>query len=74
MMITYTAFKGSNSGQVVETKITHEDVTPTEVLIENLYSGLCGTDAHYKHLDLVLGHEGVGVVKQVGTDVKSLKT
>lgn len=73
MAITYTAFKGSSTGKVVQTSITKEGVGANEVLLENLYSGLCGTDVHFSHNDLVLGHEGIGVVKQVGDDVKNLK-
>ena len=36
---------------------------PDEVLIKVTHSGLCGTDEHYKHADMVLGHEGAGVVE-----------
>lgn len=73
MAITYTAFKGSSTGKVVKTSITKQGVGADEVLLENLYSGFCGTDVHFAHNDLVLGHEGVGVVKQVGSDVQNLK-
>jgi threonine dehydrogenase-like Zn-dependent dehydrogenase len=38
------------------------------------HSGLCGTDIHYKTADIVLGHEGVGVVEELGKNVKTLKT
>jgi len=71
--ITYTAFKGSKSDGVVKTEITRDGLGPNEVLLENLYSGLCGTDEHYAHAEMVLGHEGVGIVKEVGKGVKSLK-
>ncbi|KAJ6078404.1 alcohol dehydrogenase [Penicillium canescens] len=34
---------------------------------------LCGTDEHYLKADMVLGHEGVGIVKAVGPKVTSVK-
>lgn len=71
--IHYTAFKGSRSGSIVKAELIKENLGPQDVLLENLYSGLCGTDVHYSHDDLVIGHEGVGIVKAVGQDVKSLK-
>lgn len=73
MSISYTVFKGSESGDVVEQTITRPDLGPNEVLLENLYSGLCGTDAHFVHADMALGHEGVGVVKRIGERVQAVK-
>jgi len=73
MTIEFTVFKGSPSGQIVETTTTLPNLGPEEVLLENTHSGVCGTDAHYLKQDMVLGHEGVGIAKAVGENVKRIK-
>jgi threonine dehydrogenase-like Zn-dependent dehydrogenase len=58
--------------------ITRED----DVLLRIAASGICGTDlnilavppAHKARLGIVIGHEGVGEVAEVGSRVTSLKT
>jgi D-arabinose 1-dehydrogenase-like Zn-dependent alcohol dehydrogenase len=72
-MPTFTVFKGSESGKVVKSQTTRPDLTDDQVLVKVTASGLCGTDEHYKGADMVLGHEGAGVVEQTGPNVKSLK-
>ena len=71
-MVEFTVFKGSKSGKIVRGTTTKE-VAPNEVLIKITHSGLCGTDVHYRHADIVLGHEGAGIVEQVGKDVTRFK-
>ena len=50
-----------------------------EALVEIEYCGVCHTDLHVAHGDFgkvpgrVLGHEGIGIVKEIAPDVKSLK-
>lgn len=44
-----------------------------EVLIKTSHSGLCYTDVHAKHRGCGLGHEGVGVVEEIGPAVTSLE-
>ncbi|MBF8970810.1 MULTISPECIES: alcohol dehydrogenase AdhP [unclassified Streptococcus] len=50
-----------------------------EALVEIEYCGVCHTDLHVAHGDFgkvpgrVLGHEGIGIVKEVAPDVTSLK-
>lgn len=49
-----------------------------EALVEIEYCGVCHTDLHVAHGDFgqvpgrVLGHEGIGIVKEIAPDVKSL--
>lgn len=44
-----------------------------------LYCGVCHTDLHVAHGDFgqvpgrILGHEGIGIVEEVGEGVKTLK-
>ena len=50
-----------------------------EALVEIEYCGVCHTDLHVAHGDFgkvpgrILGHEGIGIVKELAPDVKSLK-
>lgn len=73
MAIEFKVFKGSPSGDIAEDRTTIPGIADNEVLLEHTHSGVCGTDVHYLHVDMVLGHEGVGVVKEVGEKVKHLK-
>jgi len=60
-MVSFTVYKGSEEGKIVESTTTRE-VGPDEVLIKISHSGVCGTDEHQLHRDMVLGHEGVGTI------------
>lgn len=71
-MPEFTVFKGSESGEIVESSTQRPDPTENEVLVRITHSGICGTDEHYKHADIVLGHEGAGIVEAIGTKVASL--
>ncbi|KAJ7497665.1 chaperonin 10-like protein [Mycena latifolia] len=70
MSVEFTVFKGSASEGIVESKTQHPAPTGNQVLVKITHSGICGTDEHYKHADMVLGHEGVGTVQQVGESVR----
>jgi len=55
-------------------------ISSDEVLVETKFCGICGTDLHIMEgrgyvpkLPHVLGHEPSGVVKQVGSSVRSFK-
>ena len=55
----------------------------SQLLVKMLYGGICGSDKHYYSLGangsfevkepFILGHEGCGIVEEVGTDVTELK-
>ncbi|KAJ7497687.1 chaperonin 10-like protein [Mycena latifolia] len=70
MSVEFTVFKGSANEGIAESKTQHTAPTGNQVLVKITHSGICGTDEHYKHADMVLGHEGVGTVQQVGESVK----
>lgn len=62
------------------TTVDRPDPGPEEVLVQTLVSGVCGSDlhaAHGKHPFVPLpyrpGHEVVGVVRAVGTDVSQVQ-
>ncbi|TVY81785.1 alcohol dehydrogenase [Lachnellula suecica] len=71
-MVDFTVFKGSKGGKIVKSH-TKRELGHDEVLIKVTHSGVCGTDQHYKEADMVLGHEGAGVVEEVGSAVKTFK-
>ncbi|KAJ7497635.1 hypothetical protein FB451DRAFT_1212213 [Mycena latifolia] len=68
MSVEFIVFKGSASQGIIESKTHHVAPTGNQVLVrlKITHSGICGTDEHCKHADMVLGHEGVGTVQQVG--------
>jgi D-arabinose 1-dehydrogenase-like Zn-dependent alcohol dehydrogenase len=68
MGVDFTVFKGSKGGEIVESK-GHRDPKPTEVIVKISHCGVCGTDEHYRHADQGLGHEGVGIITEVGSAV-----
>lgn len=73
-MPTFTVFKGSKDGSIKESKTTKPDeLKDDQVVVRITASGLCGTDEHYRTSDMVLGHEGAGVVESTGPAVKHLK-
>jgi hypothetical protein len=63
-MIEFTVFKGSKEGKIIKST-TQKELKADEVLIKTTHSGLCGTDEHYKHVEMGLGHEGAGVVEVI---------
>lgn len=71
-MPTFTTFTGSPSGAIVSSETTLP-LTPTSVLVQITHSGLCGTDAHYRHSTISLGHEGAGIITALGSSVSTFK-
>lgn len=69
-MVTFTVFKGSSSKEILKSATTRE-VGPDEVLVKVTHSGVCGTDEHARGNDMVLGHEGCGVIEVSQTQPRS---
>ncbi|KAI9851237.1 MAG: hypothetical protein M1838_004156 [Thelocarpon superellum] len=69
MAIDLTVFKGSKGGKVVKSVAHRDGLKGDEVLVKMTHSGVCGTDLHYRGADMVLGHEGAGVVQELGPEV-----
>ncbi|UZJ56787.1 hypothetical protein CBS101457_006107 [Exobasidium rhododendri] len=68
-----THYYGSESGKAIAVSGKTKTVGDSDVVIEIYYSGLCGTDSHMRKANMALGHEGVGVISQVGKDVTNFK-
>ncbi|KIW88492.1 uncharacterized protein Z519_11061 [Cladophialophora bantiana CBS 173.52] len=60
-------------GKVKKTPAEIPELKPNEVLVKITHSGLCGTDLYYIDPGCALGHEGVGIVEQVGNAVTAHK-
>ncbi|KAK7037276.1 hypothetical protein VNI00_011267 [Paramarasmius palmivorus] len=73
MVYQGTTYRGSASGQIVQSSFTRTSLEPDEVVIKVTHSGVCGSELHFLHMDVVLGHEGVGVVQEVGSACKRVK-
>ncbi|KAF5563608.1 ADH7-NADP(H)-dependent alcohol dehydrogenase [Fusarium phyllophilum] len=73
-MSSITVYRGTASGRVQEGTVPWPG-PPKEhqATVRITHSGLCGTDEHYKCQDMVLGHEGVGIVESIGSSVVTLK-
>lgn len=71
--INITVYKGSKDGSIVKSTTHQDDLKSDQVLLKITHSGLCGTDEHYRSADQVLGHEGAGIVQDIGPDVRSFK-
>ena len=76
MAITAQAIVARTLGAPVEVEeVTIDPPGPGEVLVRILATGVCHTDLHIRNrlpeaLPMVLGHEGTGIVEQVGEGVK----
>lgn len=69
--------KQGNGVEVVDKEL--RPIKNGEALVEVEYCGVCHTDLHVANSDFgnvagrILGHEGIGIVKEVAEDVTSLK-
>lgn len=76
---SYAAF--NNSDPLKPYDINRRAPLPTDVAIDILYCGVCHSDIHIAHDDwgmtvypVVPGHEIIGRVKSIGSEVKGFKT
>lgn len=74
--VTFQGKKKMKVKKVADPKI----IEPTDAIIKITASGICGSDLHLYHQgdmfmdkDFVIGHEPMGIVEEVGKDVKKLK-
>jgi D-arabinose 1-dehydrogenase-like Zn-dependent alcohol dehydrogenase len=68
MTITFTTWTGTE-GSAEPRTITKPALTGHQVYVKTTHAGLCGTDLHYRHAGIGLGHEGAGVIVEVGPEV-----
>lgn len=72
--VPLSIYHGSTSGKITVHEPVIRELGPTEVAMKISHSGICFTDAlNRKRGDCGLGHEGVGLVTQVGAGVRGFK-
>ncbi|CAG8958295.1 hypothetical protein HYFRA_00000650 [Hymenoscyphus fraxineus] len=71
--IVFTVFKGSKAGDIIQSETIRAPLAFDQVHVAITASGLCGGDLLFKGNDMVLGHEGVGIVSAIGTGVTRLQ-
>ncbi|MEW9052327.1 MAG: zinc-dependent alcohol dehydrogenase [Neobacillus sp.] len=74
--VTYQGIKNVEVREVKDPSIKNSD----DIIVKITSSAICGSDLHLIHgmipntpTDFVIGHEPMGVVEEVGPDVKNLK-
>lgn len=71
--VSNTVFRGINNVIQPTPLELPKTLEPKQVLLKITHSGLCGTDIHVIPHSAALGHEGIGTVIAVGSDVTSFK-
>ncbi|MBB6390688.1 NDMA-dependent alcohol dehydrogenase [Microbacterium thalassium] len=78
-MKTRAAVLWTSPGTWEVREVDLDDPGPTEVLVQMVATGMCHSDDHiatgdlpFEHPPVVAGHEGAGVVRQVGSAVTDL--
>jgi hypothetical protein len=69
-ILTYLV--GDPDGKI-HTKTSTRGISDVEVVVKVTHSGVCGTDAHDRVSGCGLGHEGVGIVEELGKNVTAVK-
>jgi len=76
---TKAAVMWASSGNFEISELELDPPRANEVLVRYEYAGLCHSDEHLRHGDLTIdppmvgGHEGSGVIEEVGPGVRDLK-
>lgn len=60
-------------GKVQKVPVDIPDLGPNDVLLKITHSGLCHTDIFMIDYGMALGHEGVGIVEEIGSAVTNFK-
>jgi NADPH:quinone reductase-like Zn-dependent oxidoreductase len=73
MSIQSNGFRGiEGAAKQVPIEISQE-LGPKEILLKITHSSICGTDVHLLTTGAALGHEGVGIVEKIGSEVTQFK-
>jgi D-arabinose 1-dehydrogenase-like Zn-dependent alcohol dehydrogenase len=68
----YTVFRGVE-GAIKPSLAQKPHLGPKDILIKITHSGVCATDLAYVPYGIALGHEGVGIVEAIGSEVTQFK-
>lgn len=70
--VSFMTYCGSKDNRVVPVK-TARTIGARECLVEITHSGYCATDTYFTGVPMGLGHEGVGIIRQLGPAVTQHK-
>ncbi|CAK7224764.1 hypothetical protein SBRCBS47491_005663 [Sporothrix bragantina] len=70
--VDFMTYCGSKANKVVPVKTTRS-IGPRDCLVEVTHSGYCATDTYFTGVPMGLGHEGVGIVRRLGSAVTQHK-
>jgi D-arabinose 1-dehydrogenase-like Zn-dependent alcohol dehydrogenase len=70
--IEFTVYRGSKDGAITKGK-TRREIGHNDAVVKITHSGVCGTDEHALQAGCVLGHEGIGIVTEIGPGVTAVK-
>jgi len=68
----YAVYRGAE-GSIKKSTAKIPQLGPKEILVKITHSGVCATDLAYVEYGIALGHEGVGTVEAIGSDVTQFK-
>jgi D-arabinose 1-dehydrogenase-like Zn-dependent alcohol dehydrogenase len=71
--IVQHVYRSIDNGPVKKVPSELPGLGPKQVLIRVTHSSLCATDLAYVNYGIALGHEGIGIVEKVGSEVLALK-
>lgn len=71
-MSQYTVYRGAE-GQIKSSSVQKPELGPKDILVKITHSGVCATDLAYVPFGIALGHEGVGIVEAIGSEVTQFK-
>ncbi|KAH7087158.1 chaperonin 10-like protein [Paraphoma chrysanthemicola] len=72
MASEYTVFRGFKD-EIKASPVPKPQLGPKDILIKITHSGVCATDLGYQEYGIALGHEGVGIVEAIGSEVTQFK-
>jgi hypothetical protein len=64
-----TVYRGVNGSAIASPFDLPSELGPKQILMKITHSSLCGTDVHYLSSGMALGHEGIGIVEKIGSEV-----
>jgi hypothetical protein len=68
-----TVYRGVNGSAIASPFDLPSELGPKQILMKITHSSLCGTDVHYLSSGMALGHEGIGIVEKIGSEVTQFK-
>jgi D-arabinose 1-dehydrogenase-like Zn-dependent alcohol dehydrogenase len=68
----YQVFRGAD-GAVKKSTSPLPSLGPKDILVRITHSGVCASDLAYVPYGIALGHEGVGIVEAIGSEVVQFK-